>query len=584
VFSKVLIANRGEIAVRIIRACHEQGVATVAVYSDVDRNALHVRLADEAYALGGQTAAESYLNTDTILSIIERSGADAVHPGYGFFSENANFARAITERGVTFIGPPPEAIEVMGDKISARLAAERVDVASVPGTTDFITDPSEVVAFGTEHGWPVAVKAAYGGGGRGMKVVADADGAADAVESARRESLAYFGRDELYMERYLSAPRHIEVQVLADSHGNAVYLGGRDCSAQRRHQKLIEEAPAPGLSDEVRAAMGEAAVAVARGCDYTNAGTVEFLFEDGEFWYLEMNTRLQVEHPVTELVTGLDLVEQQLRIAAGEPLAFTQDDVEIRGHAIEVRINAEDPAGGAFLPSPGRITTLKVPDGFGVRFDTGFEASDEVSQYYDNLIGKLVVWGADRDTAIRRMLRALDELDVRGVATTAPADVAILKHPDFVAATHSTKWVEETLDLSGVGSAKGDDDVDAPPGSVRRDTTVEVDGRRIEVSMWVPDPAEVGTLGGRPRRASAGPNASGGVGNGQVAVPMQGTIVKVMVAVGDAVETGDTVCVLEAMKMENNVAADIAGTVTEVKVVVGDSVGSGDVVVVIEAG
>ncbi len=583
-FSKVLIANRGEIAVRIIRACREQGVATVAVYSDVDRDALHVRLADEAYALGGVTAAESYLNTEAILSIIERCDADAVHPGYGFFSENANFARAITERGVTFIGPPPEAIEVMGDKISARLAAERVDVASVPGTTDFITDPSEVVAFGTEHGWPVAVKAAYGGGGRGMKVVADADGAADAVESARRESLAYFGRDELYMERYLSAPRHIEVQVLADSHGNAVYLGGRDCSAQRRHQKLIEEAPAPGLSDEVRAAMGEAAVAVARGCDYTNAGTVEFLFEDGEFWYLEMNTRLQVEHPVTELVTGLDLVEQQLRIAAGEPLAFTQDDVEIRGHAIEVRINAEDPAGGAFLPSPGRITTLKVPDGFGVRFDTGFEASDEVSQYYDNLIGKLVVWGADRDTAIRRMLRALDELDVRGVATTAPADVAILKHPDFVAATHSTKWVEETLDLSGVGSAKGDDDVDAPPGSVRRDTTVEVDGRRIEVSMWVPDPAEVGTLGGRPRRASAGPNASGGVGNGQVAVPMQGTIVKVMVAVGDAVETGDTVCVLEAMKMENNVAADIAGTVTEVKVVVGDSVGSGDVVVVIEAG
>ena len=580
-FSKVLIANRGEIAVRIIRACREQGVATVAVYSDVDRNALHVRLADEAYALRGQTAAESYLNTDTILSIIERSGADAVHPGYGFFSENADFARAITERDVTFIGPPPEAIEVMGDKISARLAAERVDVASVPGTTDFITDPSEVVAFGAEHGWPVAVKAAYGGGGRGMKVVADADGAADAVESARRESLAYFGRDELYMERYLSAPRHIEVQVLADSHGNAVYLGGRDCSAQRRHQKLIEEAPAPGLSGEVRTAMGEAAVAVARGCDYTNAGTVEFLFEDGEFWYLEMNTRLQVEHPVTEMVTGLDLVEQQLRIAAGEPLAFTQDDVEIRGHAIEVRINAEDPAGGAFLPSPGRITTLKVPDGFGVRFDTGFEAGDEVSQYYDNLIGKLVVWGADRDTAIRRMLRALDELDVRGVATTAPADVAILKHPDFVAAVHSTKWVEEILDLSGVGSAKGDDDVDAPPGSVRRDTTVEVDGRRIEVSMWVPDPAEVGTLGGRPRRASAGPNASGGVGNGQVAVPMQGTIVKVMVAVGDAVETGDTVCVLEAMKMENNVAADIAGTVTEVKVVVGDSVGSGDVVVVI---
>ena len=583
-FSKVLIANRGEIAVRIIRACREQGVATVAVYSDVDCNALHVRLADEAYALGGQTAAESYLNTEAILSIIERSGADAVHPGYGFFSENADFARAITERGVTFIGPPPEAIEVMGDKISARHAAERVGVACVPGTTDFITDPAEVVAFGAEHGWPVAIKAAYGGGGRGMKVVADADGAADAVESARRESLAYFGRDELYMERYLVAPRHIEVQVLADTHGNTVYLGGRDCSAQRRHQKLIEEAPAPGLSEAVRAAMGEAAVAVAKGCDYTNAGTVEFLYENDGFWYLEMNTRLQVEHPVTELVTGLDLVEQQLRIAAGEPLAFTQDDVEIRGHAIEVRINAEDPAGGAFLPSPGRIATLRAPDGFGVRFDTGFEAGDEVSQFYDNLIGKLVVWGADRDTAIRRMLRALGELEVTGVATTAPADVAILKHPDFVAAAHSTKWVEETLDLTGVGGGSGADDGDAPPGSVRRETTVEVDGRRIEVSMWVPDPAEVGTLGGRPRRSSSGRSSGGGVGNGKVAVPMQGTIVKVVVAVGDTVEAGETVCVLEAMKMENNVVADISGAVTEVKVAVGDSVGSGDVVVVVEAG
>ena len=582
-FSKILIANRGEIAVRIIRACREQGVATVAVYSDVDRNALHVRLADEAYALGGQSAAESYLNTEAILSIIERSGADAVHPGYGFFSENADFARAITERGVTFIGPPPEAIEVMGDKISARHAAERVGVACVPGTTDFITDPAEVVAFGAEHGWPVAIKAAYGGGGRGMKVVADADGAADAVESARRESLAYFGRDELYMERYLVAPRHIEVQVLADTHGNTVYLGGRDCSAQRRHQKLIEEAPAPGLSEAVRAAMGEAAVKVAEGCDYTNAGTVEFLYEDGGFWYLEMNTRLQVEHPVTELVTGLDLVEQQLRIAAGEPLAFTQDDVEIRGHAIEVRINAEDPAGGAFLPSPGRIATLRAPDGFGVRFDTGFEAGDEVSQFYDNLIGKLIVWGADRDTAIRRMLRALGELEVTGVATTAPADVAILEHPDFVAATHSTKWVEETLDLTGVGGGSGED-ADGPAGSVRRDTTVEVDGRRIEVSIWVPDPAEVGTLGGRPRRASTGPNTAGGVGNGQVAVPMQGTIVKVVVEVGDTVAAGDTVCVLEAMKMENNVVADVGGTVTEVKVAVGDSVGSGDVVVVIEPG
>jgi len=593
VFSKVLIANRGEIAVRVIRACREQGVATVAVYSDVDHNALHVRLADEAYALGGQTAAESYLNTDAILDAIERSGADAVHPGYGFFSENADFARAITERGVTFIGPPPEAIEVMGDKISARLAAERVGVHSVPGTTGFITDPDEVRAFGAEHGWPVAVKAAYGGGGRGMKVVADEAGVNEAIDSARRESLAYFGRDELYVELYLAAPRHIEVQVLADSHGNAVYLGGRDCSLQRRHQKLIEEAPAPGLSDEVRAAMGEAAVKVAKGCGYTNAGTVEFLYEpggaggegDGEFFYLEMNTRLQVEHPVTEMVTGLDLVEQQLRMAAGEPLAFGQDDVEIRGHAIEVRINAEDPAGGAFLPSPGRITTLRVPDGFGVRFDTGFEAGDEVSQFYDNLIGKLVVWGADRDTAIRRMLRALGELEIRGVATTVPANVAILEHPDFAAVAHSTKWVEETLDLGDVWSDSGspaDPDPDADPDTptVRRDMSVEVDGRRFDVSLWVPDPAAVAAAG-RPRRASAGRSAVGGAGNGQVAVPMQGTIVKVLVEVGDTIEAGDVVCVLEAMKMENNVAADVGGTVTEVRVSVGDSVGSGDVVVVI---
>jgi acetyl-CoA/propionyl-CoA carboxylase biotin carboxyl carrier protein len=571
-------------------------VATVAVYSDVDHNALHVRLADEAYALGGQTAAESYLNTDAILDAIERSGADAVHPGYGFFSENADFARAITERGVTFIGPPPEAIEVMGNKISARLAAERVGVHSVPGTTGFITDPDEVRAFGAEHGWPVAVKAAYGGGGRGMKVVADEAGVDEAIESARRESLAYFGRDELYVELYLTAPRHIEVQVLADSHGNAVYLGGRDCSLQRRHQKLIEEAPAPGLSDEVRAAMGEAAVKVAKGCGYTNAGTVEFLYEpggaggegDGEFFYLEMNTRLQVEHPVTEMVTGLDLVEQQLRMAAGEPLAFGQDDVEIRGHAIEVRINAEDPAGGAFLPSPGRITTLRVPDGFGVRFDTGFEAGDEVSQFYDNLIGKLVVWGADRDTAIRRMLRALGELEIRGVATTVPANVAILEHPDFAAVAHSTRWVEETLDLGDVWSDSGspaDPDPDADPDTptVRRDMSVEVDGRRFDVSLWVPDPAAVAAAG-RPRRASAGRSAAGGAGgagNGQVAVPMQGTIVKVLVEVGDTVEAGDVVCVLEAMKMENNVAADVGGTVTEVRVSVGDSVGSGDVVVVI---
>ncbi len=583
-FSKVLIANRGEIAVRVIRACRELGVATVAVYSDLDRDALHVRLADEAFALGGQTAAESYLDTETILGVIEKSGADAVHPGYGFFSENADFARAITDKGVTFIGPPPEAIEIMGDKISAREAAEKVGVLSVPGSTDLLTDATQVIAFGEEHGWPVAIKAAYGGGGRGMKVAGSADEAEAQLDSARRESQAYFGRDECYMERYLTNPRHVEVQVLADRHGNCVYLGTRDCSAQRRHQKLIEEAPAPAIPDEIIAAMGEAAVKVAKGCDYVNAGTVEFLYEDGGFHYLEMNTRLQVEHPATELITGIDLVEQQLRVAAGETLPFSQVDIEVRGHAIEVRINAEDPSGGAFLPSPGPITSMKTPDGFGTRFDTGYESGDEISQYYDNLIGKLVVWGHDRPTAIARALRALDELEIEGVATTIPADVAILSHPDFAAVTHSTKWVEETLDLSSLVAPRveGDADTADETPKVKRDLDVEVNGKRFSVSMWVPESA--GAAGGAPGRVRRSGSRGGAVGHGSgdVTVPMQGTIVNVIVSVGDEVEIGDPIVILEAMKMENNVNAEKAGTITEIRVAEGDSVGGGDVVAVIE--
>jgi acetyl-CoA/propionyl-CoA carboxylase, biotin carboxylase, biotin carboxyl carrier protein len=597
VFSKVLIANRGEIAVRVIRACRELGIRTVAVYSELDRHALHVRLADEAYALGGQTAAESYLNTEAILDAIDRSGAEAVHPGYGFFSENADFARAITERGVAFIGPPPEAIEVMGDKISARLAAARSEVAGVPGTTEFITDPAEIRAFGAEHGWPVAIKAAYGGGGRGMKVVADEAAATSALESAQREAKAYFGRDECYMERYLPHPRHVEVQVLADSQGNAVYLGTRDCSAQRRHQKLIEEAPADGIPAATLAAMGEAAVKVALGCGYVNAGTCEFLYQDGEFYFLEMNTRLQVEHPATELVTGLDLVELQLRVAAGEPLPLSQDQVELRGHAIEVRINAENPAGGRFLPSPGRITALAVPDGFGVRWDGGYEAGDEISQFYDNLVGKLIVWGRDREVAIGRALRALSELKVTGVHTTIPADIAILSHPDFRALRHSTKWVEDQLDLSGLQSTKsGEADGDAPAADgdgeaekkVRREVDVEVNGRRFSVSLWVPEqataPVAAGGTGARVQaraRRSAAAGGGGAAGSGSVTVPMQGTIVKVVVAVGDTVKVGDPICVLEAMKMENQIQAEKAGTVGEIKVQPGQTVGAGDVVAVI---
>jgi acetyl-CoA/propionyl-CoA carboxylase, biotin carboxylase, biotin carboxyl carrier protein len=581
VLDKVLIANRGEIAVRVLRSCRELGVATVAVYSELDRDALHVRLADEAYPLGGQTAQESYLNTARILEVLARSGADGVHPGYGFFSENADFARAVTDQGITWIGPPPAAIEVMGDKISSRLAAERAGVAAVPGRSEPLQGPDEVVAFGEAHGWPVAIKAAFGGGGRGMKVVRSADEAAEALDAAAREAQAYFGRAECYVERYLTWPRHLEMQVLADAHGTTLWLGERDCSCQRRHQKLIEESPAVHLRDDLRTQMGEAAARVAAACGYVNAGTVEFLFQDDEFFFLEMNTRLQVEHPVTELVTGLDLVEWQLRVASGEPLGFAQDDVPAlrRGHAIEVRLNAEDPAGGRFLPSPGLLTRLDLPAGPGVRVDAGYEAGDTVSQFYDNLIAKLVTWGSDREQARRRMLRALDETRVEGVATTLPADVAILSHQDFIDGTHSTKWVEDRLDLSGVtGAPAAGADED---GQVRRSVTAEVDGRRYEVDVWLPAGGGGGGTATKPSRRVSHAGIAGS-GTGEVTVPMQGTVVKVLVAEGDAVEEGQTICILEAMKMENAVATDRAGTVAEVRVAAGDAVGAGDVVAVVE--
>ena len=586
VFSKILIANRGEIAVRVIRAAREMGISTVAVYSELDRNALHVRLADEAYALGGQTAAESYLNTEAILDAIRTSGADAVHPGYGFFSENADFARAITELGVAWIGPPPAAIDEMGDKVSSRIAAQRGGAPIVPGTTEFAQGPDEIRAFGNEFGWPVCIKAAYGGGGRGMKVVESAADVDDAMASAQREAKAFFGRDEVYVERYLTWPRHVEVQIVGDTHGDVVWVSTRDCSAQRRHQKLIEEAPAAGLPDGVEEAMGEAAVKAAKAVGYYNAGTVEFIYQDGEFFFLEMNTRLQVEHPVTEVICGIDLVEWQIRVAAGEALPMTQEQVAARrdGAAIEVRINAEDPAGGKFLPSPGPITALRTPSGFGVRFDTGYEAGDEISQYYDNLVGKLIVWGRDRDVAIARTITALEEMVVEGVATTIPADLAILRHPDFAAMEHSTKWVEQTLDLSDATTPVAPTSEDDADPLVERRTTVEVNGKRFDVKMWVPDaPAVAVAAGGgakKPKRTGGG-GGGGGAGSGNVTVPMQGTVVKVLVEVGQEVNAGDGVLVLEAMKMENQINADVTGTVAEIKVSAGETVGGGDTVVVI---
>jgi acetyl-CoA/propionyl-CoA carboxylase biotin carboxyl carrier protein len=593
--SKILIANRGEIAVRVMRTCRELGITTVAVYSELDRDALHVRYADEAYALGGQTAAESYLNTEVILELIRRSGADGVHPGYGFFSENADFARAIIDlEGVAWIGPPPEAIDVMGDKISSRKAAAAAGVEAVPGTLEPVRDAAEIIEFGETRGWPVAIKAAYGGGGKGLKVVTGPEEAARQLESAAREAKAYFGRSEAYLERYLTHPRHIEIQVFCDTHGSAVWLGERDCSTQRRHQKLIEETPAAGLDPAIRAAMGDAAVRVARACGYVNAGTVECLYQDGEFYFLEMNTRLQVEHCVTEMVTQLDLVAEQIRVASGEPLSFTQESVKPAGHSIECRINAENVTKG-FLPSPGTITRMRTPSGPGVRWDGGYEEGDTVSQYYDNLVGKLVVWAPDRDSARARMLRALDELVIEGIHTTTPAHRALIAHPDFAAGTHSTKWLEDEVDAAlltdaapheSVAVAVPTDDGTAAEALVERSVPVEVDGKRFTVKVWLPStPVATGTARGkgttaRSRRAASA--STGGGANGTIAAPMQGTIVKVLVSKGDTVEAGQSVLVLEAMKMENHINAEMGGTVSDVRVGPGDTVGTGDVLVVIE--
>ncbi|WP_067650851.1 acetyl/propionyl/methylcrotonyl-CoA carboxylase subunit alpha [Nocardia harenae] len=570
-FESVLIANRGEIACRLIRACRELGVRTVAVYSEADRDAPHVRLADEAHLLGPAVASESYLDVARILRVAREAGAEAIHPGYGFLSENAEFARAVADAGLAFVGPPAAAIESMGDKLSAREVAGKAGVPVVPGTTSPVTDAAEAIAFGAEHGYPVAVKAMFGGGGRGMKIVTDAAAMAEALESAQREAAASFGRGECYLERYLERPRHIEVQILADTDGTVIHLGDRDCSLQRRHQKLIEEAPAPGLAPAVRAAIARAAVEVSRAMGYVNAGTCEFLLDaDGEtFYFLEMNTRLQVEHPVTELITGVDLVHAQLRIAAGAGMGLTQDDIRPRGHAIEARINAEDPHRG-FVPTPGTIVDLAPPLGPGVRFDVAARAGYEVPPYYDSLIGKLVVWAADRDTAIARLRLALDELVITGIPTTTPFHRLAVRHPQFAAVEHSTVSVEREWELSGLpahdtGDRESEQSMvsSSPQRRSVRDVELTIGGRATYVTVYgaaaaPPEPAAQ-TRRQRERADRAADPVHAGP---ELTAPMQGTVVKVAVADRDPVTAGDLICILEAMKMENHIVAHRDGVVT----------------------
>jgi acetyl-CoA/propionyl-CoA carboxylase, biotin carboxylase, biotin carboxyl carrier protein len=583
---RVLVANRGEIAVRVLRACKELGLTGVAVYADPDRDALHVELADEAYHIGEASAAKSYLNVELIVETAKRARADAVHPGYGFLAENAAFAQAVMDAGIRWVGPPPAAIAAMGDKVEARKMAERAGAPLVPGTIEPLSGPEAAAAFGAEHGYPIALKAAFGGGGRGMKVVRAAEEVAAALESAERESKSAFGRAEIYVERYLDAPRHVEAQILADGRGEIVFVGERDCSMQRRHQKLIEEAPAPGLPEEVRAALGKAACDIARVADYVNAGTVEFLYDPrtASFYFLEMNTRLQVEHPVTELVAGVDLVHAQLRVAAGEPLPAGWSDLSTRGHAIEVRINAEDPS-AKFMPAPGQVRGWREPSGPGVRVDAGVRAGFTVPQAYDSLLAKLIVWGEDRDQARGRMLRALDEFVIEGVPTTIPFHRLAMRDPAFAAGEVSTILVEQGMDLSALaaGPAVEDGRLAKPPP---RHLVIELDGKRFDVNVFPQEEVKVPERTRTPRSPSALERAraeSGGPGKEVVKTPMQGTIVKVLVANGDKVTPGQTLVVLEAMKMENHVTSHQAGTVSGLNVSEGDTVPTGATIATIEA-
>ncbi len=578
--SKVLIANRGEIAVRIARACKDSGIGSVAVYAEPDADALHVTVADEAYALGGSTPGDSYLVVEKLLDVAARSGADAVHPGYGFLAENAGFAQAVIDTGLVWIGPSPAAIDSLGDKVKARHIAERAGAPLVAGTKEPVAGADEVIAFADEHGLPIAIKAAYGGGGRGLKVAREREEIAELFDSAVREAVSAFGRGECFVEKYLDQPRHVETQCLADDHGNVVVVSTRDCSLQRRHQKLVEEAPAPFLSDGQVAELYRSSKAILREAGYSGAGTCEFLVgQDGTISFLEVNTRLQVEHPVSEEVTGIDLVREQLRIASGEELGY--DDPEIRGHSFEFRINGED-AGRGFLPAPGAVSSFLPPSGPGVRLDSGVVTGDVVAGAFDSMLAKLVVTGATRQQALERSRRALDEMVVEGMPTVLPFHRVVVRDPAFAPAgdepfTVHTRWIETEFDNTiepWDGTA-----ADAPEAEEKQRVVVEVGGKRLEVVL----PAGLSLGGGTAAKAkapkrSAGKRSGAAVSGDALTSPMQGTIVKVAVAEGDTVAAGDLVVVLEAMKMEQPLLAHQAGTVTGLTAEVGATVTSGAVV------
>ena len=578
-FKKILIANRGEIAIRIIRACRDLDISPVAIYSEVDVDALHVRLADEAYNVGPGPAAQSYLNIAAILEATKRSGAQAVHPGYGFLAENADFARAVIDAGVVWVGPAADVIDAMGDKTAARRAAADAGVATVPGTSSPVTTVDEVVEFVSENGLPVAIKASAGGGGKGFRVVTEVSDVQDALAGASREAQAYFSSPDVYLERYLERPRHVEVQVLGDASGAVLSFPERDCSLQRRHQKLVEESPSPALDPSVREAIMDAAARVSKQVGYKNAGTCEFLLDSDRatFYFLEMNTRLQVEHPVTELVTGVDLVEAQLLVAAEEPLGFSQHDIELRGHAIECRINAENPARN-FMPAPGKIAGYREPAGPGVRVDSGAEPGATIPQAYDPLIAKLITHGADRDQCRRRMLRALDEYTIQGVKTTIPFHRLMLADDRFATGDYHTGTVERETDLSVISDPTT---TPAKPGESQtgqRRLEVEVDGKRFEVNVRERLESSI-----RPHKPKP-PKSAAAVTSGAsevLSAPMQGTIVKVLVKEGQHLKAGDAVCVLEAMKMENSIVAHVDGMVEELKVGAGQSVEAGASIAII---